>query len=122
MIQVNLRVHKNLHKALGREAVRNKRSLNAEMAHGGLSNVNTHPRSSCGTHPHVAVVRRCSPKTLSVPVAGKRYLGIGRNASYRTAERGDIPTIRVGGLLRVPVIQMERKLAGEGGSNVPSAA
>ena len=52
------------------------------------------------------------PRTLSVPEAGRRYFGIGKNASYRAAERGDIPTIRVGGLLRVPVIRMERKLAG----------
>jgi excisionase family DNA binding protein len=55
-----------------------------------------------------------TPKTLSVPEAGRRYLGIGRNASYRAAERGEIPTIRIGGLLRVPVVQLERKL--EGGS------
>jgi hypothetical protein len=54
-----------------------------------------------------------APKTISVPEAGKRYYGIGKNASYRAAERGDIPTIRIGGLLRVPVIQLERKLAGE---------
>jgi hypothetical protein len=52
--------------------------------------------------------------TLSVPEAGKRYYGIGRNASYRAAERGDIPVIRIGKLLRVPVVQMERKLAGNG--------
>jgi excisionase family DNA binding protein len=50
------------------------------------------------------------PKTVSVPVTGKTYLGIGKNASYRAAERGDIPTIRVGRLLRVPVRAMERKL------------
>jgi hypothetical protein len=54
------------------------------------------------------------PWTLSVPEAGKRYYGIGRNAAYRAAERGDIPTIRVGGLLRVPVVRMEQKLAGDG--------
>jgi len=52
------------------------------------------------------------PYTISVPEAGKRYLGIGKNASYRAAERGDIPVIKVGKLLRVPVVQMERKLAG----------
>ena len=54
-----------------------------------------------------------TPRTLSVPNAGKKYFGIGKNASYRAAERGDIPTIRVGGLLRVPVVRMERKLEGE---------
>jgi excisionase family DNA binding protein len=50
------------------------------------------------------------PRTVSVPVAGKAYLGIGKNASYRAAARGEIPTIRVGRLLRVPVRAMERKL------------
>jgi len=49
------------------------------------------------------------PKTVSVPEAG-RWLGIGRNASYEAARRGDIPTIRIGRLLRVPIVQMERKL------------
>ena len=50
------------------------------------------------------------PKTLTVPEAGHRYFGLGRNASYEAARRGDIPTIRIGRLLRVPVVQMERKL------------
>ena len=54
-----------------------------------------------------------TPRTLSVPEAGRRYYGIGRNASYRAAERGDIPTIKIGGLLRVPVVRMEKRLAGE---------
>ena len=49
------------------------------------------------------------PKTLSVPEAG-RWLGIGRNASYEAARRGEIPTIRIGRLLRVPVVALERKL------------
>jgi hypothetical protein len=54
-----------------------------------------------------------TPKTMSVPAAGKHYLGLGRNASYEAAHRGDIPTIKVNKLLRVPVIQMEKRLAGE---------
>jgi hypothetical protein len=49
-------------------------------------------------------------KTLTVPEAGRRYFDLGRNASYEAARRGDIPTIRIGRLLRVPVVQMERKL------------
>jgi len=53
-------------------------------------------------------------KTLSVPEAGKRYFDLSRNASYDAAHRGDIPTIRVGRLLRVPVVAMERKLEGRG--------
>jgi hypothetical protein len=50
------------------------------------------------------------PKTLTVPEAGRVYFDLGRNASYEAARRGDIPTIRIGRLLRVPVVQMERKL------------
>ena len=53
------------------------------------------------------------PRTLSVPEAGRRYFGIGKNASYRAAKRGEIPTIKVGSLLRVPAAQMEKLLAGE---------
>jgi hypothetical protein len=50
------------------------------------------------------------PKTMTVPDAGRRYFDLGRNASYEAARRGDIPTIRIGRLLRVPVVVMERKL------------
>jgi len=49
------------------------------------------------------------PRTLSVPEAG-RWLGIGRNAAYDAARRGEIPTIRIGRLLRVPVVALQRKL------------
>jgi len=52
-----------------------------------------------------------TPRTLSVPEAGSRYFGLGRNASYAAAHRGDIPTIRIGRLLRAPVDALERKLA-----------
>jgi len=57
------------------------------------------------------------PKTMSVPEAG-RVLGVGRNAAYEAARRGEIPTIKIGRLLRVPVVAMERMLdrAGAGGA------
>jgi hypothetical protein len=55
------------------------------------------------------------PWTLSVPAAGGRYYGIGRNAAYRAAERGEIPTVQVGRLLRVPIAILEKKLT-EGAS------
>ncbi|MGC8536967.1 MAG: hypothetical protein ACP5QR_15815 [Rhizomicrobium sp.] len=51
------------------------------------------------------------PKTMSVPEAGKVYFGLSRAGSYEAAKRGDIPTIAVGRLLRVPVAGMEQKLA-----------
>ncbi len=50
------------------------------------------------------------PKTLTVPEAGRRYFDLGRNASYSAARRGEIPVIRIGRLLRVPVVALERKL------------
>jgi hypothetical protein len=51
-----------------------------------------------------------TPLTITVPEAGKKYFDLSRDASYAAAQRGDIPTIRVGRLLRVPVVAMERKL------------
>lgn len=48
--------------------------------------------------------------TLTVPEAGRRYFGLCENSAYAAAARGDIPTIRIGRLLRVPVAAMERKL------------
>jgi len=53
------------------------------------------------------------PKTMSVPDAGRTYFSLGRNASYAAAARGDIPTIKIGSRLRVPVVRLERLLAGE---------
>jgi hypothetical protein len=50
-------------------------------------------------------------KTISVEEAGRVYFNLSRNASYDAAKRGDIPTIKVGRLLRVPVEAMERRLA-----------
>lgn len=50
------------------------------------------------------------PKTIGVPEAGKEYFGLSRNAAYATAERGEIPTIKIGRLLRVPVRALEAML------------
>lgn len=44
-----------------------------------------------------------------VPEAGE-MLGLGRNASYEAARRGDIPTIRIGKLLKVPKASFHRLL------------
>lgn len=49
-------------------------------------------------------------KTLSVPEAGAKYFSLSRNAAYAAAERGEIPTIRIGRLLRVPVRALEAML------------
>jgi len=55
-----------------------------------------------------------APLTITVPEAGKRYFNLSRDASYAAAARGDLPTIRIGRLLRVPVAAMERKLEDAG--------
>jgi hypothetical protein len=49
-------------------------------------------------------------KTMTVPEAGRIYYDLAKNASYAAAKRGDIPTIKVGGKLRVPVAKMEEKV------------
>jgi len=48
--------------------------------------------------------------TISVPEAGKTYFGLSRNAAYAAAKRGDLPTIKIGELLRVPLRTLEQKL------------
>src|SRR5215217_1684671 len=40
--------------------------------------------------------------TVDVPTAG-RVVGIGRDAAYAAAARGEIPTLKLGRSLRVPV-------------------
>jgi hypothetical protein len=50
------------------------------------------------------------PLTITVPDAGKKYFGLSRNAAYDAAARGEIPVIKIGRLLRVPVRALERML------------
>ncbi|KAB2920018.1 MAG: helix-turn-helix domain-containing protein [Hyphomicrobiaceae bacterium] len=50
-----------------------------------------------------------SKVTMSVPEAAKR-LGIGRNQAYEAARQGEIPSIRVGKRILVPVVAFERLL------------
>jgi len=53
---------------------------------------------------------RSEPLTISVPEAGQKYLGLSRTGSYDAASRGEIPTIRIGKLRRVPIRAMEQLL------------
>jgi hypothetical protein len=62
------------------------------------------------------------PKTLTVPEAGRRYYNLSRGGSYTAAARGDIPTIRIGRLLRVPVIALERRLDAAGHKHTTRAS
>jgi excisionase family DNA binding protein len=49
-------------------------------------------------------------KTISVPEAGSRYFGLCRGTSYEAARRGEIPTVRIGRRIRVPVRALEKML------------
>ncbi len=55
-------------------------------------------------------MREDEPKTMSIPAAGKRFFGLGRNASYEAARRGEIPFLRFGRKKRVPVAACQRML------------
>jgi hypothetical protein len=59
----------------------------------------------------MSVENNTEPKTLSITEAGRLYFGLSRNGSYDAAKRGDIPTIRIGRIYRVPVVAMEKRLA-----------
>jgi excisionase family DNA binding protein len=50
-------------------------------------------------------------RTMTVPEAAK-VLGIGRSNAYAAARNGDIPTIKIGKRMLVPVAALERKLEG----------
>lgn len=49
-------------------------------------------------------------KVITVPEAGEQ-LGLGRNAAYEAAKRGDIPTVRIGRRLLVPRDAIDQLLA-----------
>jgi excisionase family DNA binding protein len=53
--------------------------------------------------------KRAGAKTISIEEAA-RELGISRNGAYEAAKRGEIPTIKIGRLLKVPVAPFERLL------------
>jgi hypothetical protein len=61
-------------------------------------------------------------KTLSVPVAGRLYFDLGKNASYEAAKRGEIPVIQIGSRLRVPIVALEKMLEQAGSPIAPDHA
>ena len=56
-----------------------------------------------------------------VPEAGAK-LGLSRNGSYDAAARGEIPTIKIGRLLKVPKVAFDRMLEAAGATPGPKAA
>ena len=53
--------------------------------------------------------------TADVPDVGRVCFGMSRNGSYDAAKRGEIPTIKVGRLLKVPTAALKRILQIEPG-------
>ena len=51
-----------------------------------------------------------SKPTASVTEVGRVCFGLSRNASYDAAKRGEIPTIKIGRLLKVPTTPLRRQL------------
>jgi excisionase family DNA binding protein len=57
-------------------------------------------------------------KTMTVEEAGRLYFGVSRATAYKLANRGELPIIRMGRLIRVSVPALERMLeqAGKSGA------
>jgi len=58
-------------------------------------------------------LRKIARLTLTVAEASK-ILGVSRNKAYEAAKRGEIPTIKIGKRILVPVVALERMLQGSG--------
>jgi excisionase family DNA binding protein len=66
----------------------------------------------------VKVQNRAQRLVYTIPEAA-RLLGLSRNGVYAAAKRGDIPTIRVGRRLLVPMGPLH-KLVGAGDASLPT--
>src|SRR5215471_16025568 len=69
------------------------------------STIRTHMKGD-----HMDSRTKNDPKTLSVPDAGKTYFGLCRAGSYSAAARGELPTVKIGRRLRVPIRALEKML------------
>lgn len=58
----------------------------------------------------ITIDEALSRPTISVPDAGKLFYGLSRNAAYLAARAGDIPTVKIGGRIMVPVVPLAEKL------------
>jgi excisionase family DNA binding protein len=56
--------------------------------------------------------------TVTVPQAGE-LLGIGRNKAYEAAKTGEIPTIRIGKRLLVPLPALKRLVSADTSDGFP---
>lgn len=71
--------------------------------------VGCHYRSQGRSMPKLNDSKKDIRLVYEVPEAGA-MIGLGRNASYAAAKRGDIPTIKIGKLIRVPKAAFHRLL------------
>lgn len=55
---------------------------------------------------------RTERRTFDLWPAAGRMLGLSRSATYAAAKRGDIPTLRIGGRILVPIAALERLIEG----------
>jgi excisionase family DNA binding protein len=61
------------------------------------------------------------PLVLSLwPDAGRK-LGLGKHATYEAARRGEIPTVRFGRLIKVPMAALRKRLEEAGSQGRPAA-
>ncbi|RWN91710.1 MAG: hypothetical protein E5Y10_35105 [Mesorhizobium sp.] len=67
------------------------------------------PRERTG-YGHMTLEDALSRPTISVTDAGAVFYGLSRNGSYDAAKRGDIPTIRIGRKIVVPVAPVALQL------------
>ena len=49
--------------------------------------------------------------STDVPTAGREFYGLGVTASYQAARRGEIPTLRIGKKLIVPIAAVLKQLS-----------
>ncbi len=64
------------------------------------------------------MIGRAKEKRTHTIEEAAAILGIGRNSAYEAAKRGEIPTIRIGRRLLVPVSALDRLLEIEPGGEV----
>jgi hypothetical protein len=68
----------------------------------------THIDDTSDETPSITIKDALEMVTLSVPDAGRLFFGLARNSAYAAARAGDIPTIKIGGILRVPVAPLAK--------------
>ncbi len=59
---------------------------------------------------NITIEEALTRPTISVPDAGRLFFGLARNAAYDAAKAGDIPTVKIGGRIMVPVVPLAEKL------------